>query len=260
VTALLAGLLELVELDEQMRADHCFLGDADRCLCLADYLPGRGTAANRVNQLIANLKCPPLIATTDPRRRRYKQQAIGEVARALRAAVSQSWVERATWVPIPTSRPPPDADYDDRLQRVLRQAFGDYALDLRALLYQSQPTAADHASARRSSFAALYGLIGLDRQLLARAPLRDRIVLFDDVLTTGKHYKCCEHRLRETLDLIPISGVFVARRNLAGHRRCGPPPAHAGTTRVLSVPSRPISSAIPAAMMPVAPANTKAST
>jgi hypothetical protein len=232
VTALLSGL---VALDEQMRTDHCFLGDADRCLCLADYLPGRGTAANRVNQLIANLKCPPSIATTDPRRRRYKQQAIGEVARALRAAVSRSWVERATWIPIPTSRPPPDADYDDRLQRVLRQAFGDYALDLRAMLYQSRPTAADHASARRSSCAALYRLMRLDRQLFERAPLRERIVLFDDVLTTGKHYKCCERRLREAMIQIPISGLFVARRLLARRRR-GPPPVYAGTTRVLTVP------------------------
>jgi hypothetical protein len=231
----------LVALDEEMRADHCFLDDADRCLCVAEYRPGRGTAANAVNLLIANLKCPPSIATIDPRRRHYKQHAIGEVARALRAAVSRSWVEGATWIPIPTSRPPPDADYDDRLPRILRQAFAGYALDLRALLYQSEPTAADHASARRSSSAALYNLIRLDRQLLAQAPLRDRIVLFDDVLTTGKHYKCCERRLREALGegkalrQHEISGLFVARRILAGRRR-GPAPAHAGTTRVLSVP------------------------
>ncbi len=218
MTALPSGL---VALDGQMRSDHCYLGDADCCHCLAEYLPGRCTAANRINQLIANLKCPPSIATTDPRRRRYKLQAIGEVARALRAAVSQSWVECATWVPIPTSRPPPDADYDDRLQRVLRQAFVGYALDMRSLLYQSEITAADHASLRRSSFAVLYGLIRLDRQLLARAPLRDRIVLFDDVLTTGKHYKCCERRLREAPVQIPISGLFIARRILAGSRRGG---------------------------------------
>ncbi len=233
MTTLLSGL---VALDEQMRTDHCFLGNADCCHCLDNYMPGRSTVANRINQLIANLKCPPSLAILDPRRRRYKQQAIAQVARALRAAVSRSWVEGATWIPIPTSRPPPDADYDDRLQRVLRQAFTGYALDLRALLYQSEPTPADHASVRRSSFAALYGLIRLDRQLLALAPVRDRIVLFDDVLTTGKHYKCCERRLREAPLEIPISGLFVARRILAGHRRCGPPPAHAGTTRVLTVP------------------------
>jgi hypothetical protein len=232
VTSLLSGL---VALDAQLRTDHCFLCDTDRCLCLADYVPGRGTAANRINRLIANLKCPPSIATTDPRRRRYKRQAIDQVASALRAAVSQSWVESATWIPIPTSRPTADADYDDRLQRVLRQAFIGYALDLRTLLYQSEPTVADHASARRLSIAALYELIRIDRQLLALAPLRDRIVLFDDVLTTGKHYKCCERRLLEAPVQIPISGLFVARRILAARRR-GLPPAHAGTTRALTVP------------------------
>lgn len=226
----------LVALDERLRPDHWFLGAADHCHCLADYLPGRGYRANEVNQLIVNLKCPPSIASIDPRRRHYKRVAIGQIARALRAALSRSAVECATWIPIPTSRPLRDPDYDDRLQRILLAAFGHYALDLRTLLYQSTATASDHASARRISAEALYRVLGLDRALLARAPLRERIVLFDDVLTTGKHYKCCERRLREVLADIPISGLFVARRVLP-HRRCrAPPPIQAGSARALTVP------------------------
>jgi hypothetical protein len=54
------------------------------------------------------------------------------------------------------------------------------------------------------------------------------------VLCSGKHYKCCERRLRETLVDIPISGLFVARRVLPRGRRCPPPPAHAATARALS--------------------------
>jgi hypothetical protein len=180
----------LVALDEQLRTEHSFLGAADRCQCLADYLPGRGYRANPVNQLIVNLKCPPSIASIDPRRRHYKRRAIDAIARALRAAVDRSSIECATWIPIPTSRPMHDGDYDDRLQRILRAAFGDYALDLRMALYQSEATAADHGSARRLTAEALYGVIGLDRELLAGPPLRARIVLFDDVLCSGKHYKC----------------------------------------------------------------------
>jgi len=79
-------------------------------------------------------------------------------------------------------------------------------------------------------------VIGLDRELLLREPLRERIVLFDDVLTSGKHYKCCERRLRELLADMPISGLFVARRVLPRHRGCPPPPAHAGTARALISP------------------------
>ena len=95
----------LVALDDQLRTEHSFLGADDCCQCLADYLPGRGYRANPVNQLIVNLKCPPSIASIDPRRRHYKRRAVETTARAWRAAVDRSSAECATWIPIPTSRP-----------------------------------------------------------------------------------------------------------------------------------------------------------
>jgi predicted amidophosphoribosyltransferase len=226
----------LLALDVQQCAEHAFLSAADRCHCLAEYLPGGGYRAGEVNQLILNLKCAPSIAALDARRRHYKQRAISDIASALRAAVDQTSVERTTWIPIPTSRPAADADYDDRLQRILRAAFGHYRLDLRNALYQRQAMPADHGRARRLSAEALSRVIGLDRELLEREPLRERIVLFDDVLTSGKHYKCCECRLRELLAVVPISGLFVARRVLPRRRGCPPPPAHAGTARALIAP------------------------
>jgi hypothetical protein len=248
-------------LDDSARIDHAYLTAADGCWCLAEYRPGSSYRVSEVNQLIVNLKCRPSIALADPRRMHYKNRAIDEVACALRAALSRSSVESATWIPIPPSRPARDADYDDRLQRILALAFGGYDLDLRRLLYQTEVTAPDHTTARRLNAEALYRVIGLDRVLLALKPPRARIILFDDVLTTGKHYKCCERRLRETLADIPISGLFVARRVLPRRWRCPPLPHHAGAaTEELAAPWRRIRSASAAAMIPVEPANTKAST
>jgi hypothetical protein len=224
-----AALSPTVPLDDRLRADHSYLTATDQCCCLGQYLGGRGYRAGLVNQLIANLKCPPSTASSDPRRGYYKRRAIDSIARALRNALSRASVESATWVPIPPSRTARDPDYDDRLRRILAAAFGDYDLDLRALLYQSEGTAADHVSARRLTADALYRIIRLDLELLAVAPPRGRIVLFDDLLTSGKHYKCCERRLRDSLADIPISGLFVARRVLPRHRRCPPPPAQAVT-------------------------------
>ncbi len=218
-------------LDERMRADHAYLSAADQCCWLAEYRPGRGYRAGPVNQLILNLKCPPSIAAMDARRRLYKRRAIEEIGQALRGALSRSSVGSATWIPIPPSRAARDADYDDRLSRILQAAFGDYDLDLRPALYQSEGTASDHAGARRLTVDALYRVIGLERELLARRPLRERVVLFDDLLTSGKHYKCCERRLQEVLADVPISGLFVARRVLPWRWRCPSPPDQAGSAR-----------------------------
>lgn len=248
-------------LDDSMRTDHACLTATDRCWCLAEYQPGTNYRVSKVNQMIFNLKCRPSIASADPRRMHYKVLAMDAVARVLRAALSRSSVETATWIPIPPSRPARDADYDDRLQRILAQAFDGYDLDLRRLLYQTEVTAPDHTRAHRLSADALYRIIGLDRRLLDIRPLRARIVLFDDVLTTGKHYKCCERRLRDTLAAIPISGLFVARRVLPRRWRCPVPPPHAGAASAAApAPWRRIRSASAAAMIPVVPANTKAST
>jgi hypothetical protein len=62
------------------------------------------------------------------------------------------------------------------------------------------------------SAEALYRIIGLDRTLLNIRPLRARIVLFDDVLTTGKHYKWLMPR---NLALQPFKTVSYATRGRA---------------------------------------------
>jgi orotate phosphoribosyltransferase-like protein len=60
---------------------------------------------------------------------------------------------------------------------------------------------------------SLLELLIVDHVAWDRAPPRS-IILFDDVLTTGKHFKACERRLREIDPTIAIAGVFVARRAL----------------------------------------------
>ena len=91
-------------------------------------------------------------------------------------------------------------------------------MDVRALLYQVHSTAPDHLHPSRLSVEALYGNLRLDLEILSCRPLRACIALFDDLLTSGKHYKCCERQLRQTLPSTPIAGVFLMRRVLPRRR------------------------------------------
>ena len=57
----------------------------------------------------------------------------------------------------------------------------------------------------------------MNHRLLDARPLRQGIMLFDDVLTTGKHFKSCERCLRTQVpEYFPITGLFIARRVLLG--------------------------------------------
>jgi predicted amidophosphoribosyltransferase len=199
-------------LDDDRRGEHCHLSATDDCRYLLEYLPARPPGA--VGQLIANYKCPPLLAVAGAARQHYKERAIGQIAAALRGCAARGFVEASTWVPVPPSAAWGEAGYDDRLVRTLRRAFTGYDLDLRLLLQQTRSTQPDHCRGRRVSSTALLGLIRLDAWAMRARPLRSRIVLFDDVLTTGKHYKCCEQRLHEWLPCVPVCGWFIARRAL----------------------------------------------
>jgi hypothetical protein len=209
----------LTPLDAPSCAEHSFLAASDRCAFLAQYRAGQGHHTGCCNQLIRNFKCPPSISRQDVRRGRYKQQAIATLARWLRDAVTREQAEHCTWVPVPPSKRCDDPQFDDRLSRTLQLAFAGYDVDVRALLYQAQSTLADHAGQSRLGAEALYRLLRLDPRALACWPIREHIVVFDDVLTSGKHYKCCERRLREALPGTPITGVFLVRRALSSRWR-----------------------------------------
>lgn len=217
-TSGLEGPVALQWLDPPRRADHLLLGESDHCAYLAEYAAGR-IRDGSLNRLIRHFKCEPSVARVDPLLARHKRQALIRLARRLRLAVPREYAERCTWVPVPPSKQDDDPDFDDRLPRTLALAFEGYDLDLRCLLRQTRSTARDHATATRLSEEALYRLLQVDIAALKQRSLREHIVLFDDVLTSGKHYKCCERRLREYRPQASIIGVFLMRRAPARSQR-----------------------------------------
>jgi hypothetical protein len=193
-------------------ADHLFLMQADRCAYLLEYAAGSAAGAAPLNQLIWDFKCAPSTADRDVRRARRKTQAMATLATCLRQAVPRGVAERWTWVPVPPSKQRGDPDYDDRLFATLLRAFTGYDLDARRLLLQRCSTPHDHGAQQRLPERTLYDALCLDVDALAQRPIGSGIILFDDVLASGKHFHCCERRLRACLPRARILGLFLMRR------------------------------------------------
>ncbi len=209
----LPGRLSAV--DATMRGGYSFLTGEDRCLFFGDLRAGTGWSGGSTNELIADFKRTRSQIASQPlgqRLRRHRERAIGAISTTLRRQLTRDEIEaRCTFVPIPTSKRPEDPDYCDRLERTLHCAFAGYKADIRLLLRQTVSTAADHCSGdERIDYEQLLQITTLDPRYLV-TPLRPVVVLFDDVLTTGKHYKVAKTRIREAVPNQQIVGVFVAR-------------------------------------------------
>ena len=205
----------LTGIDESNRDQHAFLQEGDRCLFFGEYFAGKGYQGGGTNQLMFNFKTLPSLARTSPARRNYKEGAIATVATGLREVLGRNQIEHLTFVPVPPSKAIGHADYDDRLTRALTVGCAGFDSDIRLALRRSSSTEPDHTAGDRLTPEALYSLLEPDSAALAAKPLREAIVLFDDVITTGKSFKSCERRLRDAIPAtVPIIGLFVARRIL----------------------------------------------
>lgn len=202
----------LTLIDDTNRGDHPYLEADDRCFYFGEYFAGKSYKGGITNQLVFNFKCKPTVAAANAGRAHYKSQAIQTIASGLRRVIGQQTAESYTWVPIPPSKAIGDPDYDDRMLRTLRLAFQGYNADIRLLIRQTASTAADHEQEDRLTREALRAVLEVDMVSLQSAPLRSGIILVDDVLNSGKHFKESERQLSHAISAtVAIAGIFIAR-------------------------------------------------
>lgn len=198
----------LTKIDELTRPDHTFVEPEDECYYLGDYTAQRGFAFSDMNNLINNLRKP-----MDRRGRpewRHKESAIVTCGRMLREALNEDWLAAATLVPIPSSKTRDDAEYDDRLPQILQEMARGRQLNIRELVVMTRNVPQSHLAEERVSIPELIESMSVDE---ANAQPEPRSIgIFDDVLTTGRHFKAVQTVLRKRFPNVPIVGVFVARR------------------------------------------------
>lgn len=197
----------LTQIDELIRGQHYHLDAGDLCYFFGEYTARQRAAYSETNQLIMNLK------KGNERRGlqdyHYKGAAINRVAQMITRTIGN--IGDYTFVPVPPSKCRTDAAYDDRMTAILRTAQAmNPSLDFRELVLQNQSMIASHAStASRPTPDEIMANYSLDASLLAG--IRGNIIIFDDVLTAGSHFKAMKQFLRQHLPEASILGLFVAR-------------------------------------------------
>jgi predicted amidophosphoribosyltransferase len=198
----------LVKMDAVVRVEHAALRWTDECYYLLEFYPGKRYGFSSDNDLVKNLKWPVrrhgMIAS------KQKEGALRDIANLLRPALASLFdFGITTFVPVPPSKRRCDPFYDNRVTRLLRLACPAKA-DIRELIVCREEREPAHFNEVRPSAEML-----LDNYMLGEVgdgPVRERIVLFDDVVTSGNHFVACRQFLLSHFPGREVVGVFVARR------------------------------------------------
>ena len=200
--------LRLCEIDDLLRNDHLYLTETDRCFFFREYTANKGYDYSETNSLIQNFK--KRLDKKGTKEWKYKEKAIKKIAEEFRESLKAKWFEKYTLVPIPPSKSKEDPLYDDRMVQVL-EIFGQgLNLDIRELILQRESTLPFHQITPRPHWKNLVDNYYIDEAVANPEP--KKVVLFDDLLTEGAHFKAAQNVLRERYSGIIARGIFVARR------------------------------------------------
>jgi len=200
--------VKLQAVDDLIRPQHSYLGKEDRAYFLREYTARAGFSYGETNDIITNLK-----KSVDRRERpewHYKERDIQRAGEELRAALGEKTLQTVTIVPMPPSKAKADPLYDDRLLRIVQLMTDGLNCDVRELILQHKSTAAAHERSDRPGPQEYYDNYFIDENLVDPAPTR--LLVVDDVLTTGAHFVGIKRRLGEKFPNVAVFGCFFARR------------------------------------------------
>jgi predicted amidophosphoribosyltransferase len=201
--------MKLTKIDSTIISDHYYLSSADTCYFLWNYKAGVGFSAGGINQQILNFKIA--VNLKGENRYQYKIDAIEGFANDLKKTISSGRLKNCVFVPIPPSKCKKDPLHDDRMLITLQKSFGATG-DIRELILTKKSIPAVHNSPARPTIQNLLNNLKIDNALDTNIP--DVIILVDDLITTGAHFKACKELLQSKFTDAKIVGLFIARREI----------------------------------------------
>ena len=200
----------LLESDQHIISRYSRLGAGDSFSFLGEYERNNQLPHTETKKIIRKLK------KFDSRgRQRCNIDAVAHSALALHRVFEVHNLEDVTFVPVPPSKMRDDPLYDDRLMLVLqvfnelRREDSNRPIDIREIVSQSESTKSAHSSFDARDPAQLAELYQVDTVQLAGC--RKKLFVFDDVITTGTHFRAMKCVLQRDRKDVEITGLFLAR-------------------------------------------------
>jgi predicted amidophosphoribosyltransferase len=177
------------------------LEPTDVCYYAREYISGVGYKGSECNQLISNFKKP-----TAKRANHYEWQHKVNAMRKFAEELARALRDGTQVACIPTSKCRTDPDYDSRLDDTLR-LLGQKRPTLKIVqpFHAIQTLQAAHLGGDRN-IEAFYRNLAWDGGLTGNL-----LVLIDDVITTGSHFKACQRKIQEYQPGFKVVGVFWAK-------------------------------------------------
>ena len=202
-------MLNLRKIDDLVLGDHSFLNSTDECFYLMEYTSHAGFNHSEANSIIINFKKSPTLKGTD--QYFYKERDIKKVTRYFQNVFPNDNLMGITLVPMPPSKSPNHEEYDDRILQIVQGVCTTFQADVRELLIMTESIPSFHSGLEnRLPPNVLSSKMTLVEELCQEVP--SHIIIFDDVITSGSHFKAAQQILTSRFPGVPISGVFVARR------------------------------------------------
>ena len=199
---------KLQKIDEIALPDHSYLECEDECYFILSYTSHKSFGYSIDNSTIINLKKSVLKKGT--LEYKYKEKAIITCAGYLNCInISELFSNDVTFIPVPPSKSKDDLEYDDRLLLILNNAFKGN-IDIKEVIIQNNSTEAVHLCGNRLTKEEIKSNYIVDEELLSQT--KETIIVFDDVVTTGAHYKAIKELILERFPQKRVIGLFIARR------------------------------------------------
>lgn len=199
-------MYRLQKIDELHLRSHKYLTSEDECYYFMDYTAPASEHKTEENRIILNFK-----KKMDRKGRwdwDYKRIAIQDVSKLFIQNVPPIISRDAIMVPVPPSRAKEDPLYDDRLVQLVKNYCKEHPLteyrEIVSLKSNIKPTHEEEKTP-----AELMPMFNIDKSLCS--PKKEQIIIVDDVLRHGAHFKAIKKLLQAEFPGSKFIGLYIAR-------------------------------------------------